>query len=160
MATKCSSDPDHSKAISASDFLVVELVKAIMAAREQKKELPVEFDADVKLSDWTDKHGIVAADKAAFISEARALFEVEVVVRGLAEFVTLSANKVEWKQPEVKPGQTTSSEEIARSFSQPLHSYSSANPSRDFCRAMCRGCYRDNCTGCDYHFEEDDEDNC
>ncbi|MEO0080954.1 MAG: hypothetical protein ABIL25_01515 [candidate division WOR-3 bacterium] len=96
---------EQSQVTSASDFCISKLVEAIRAAREQEKELPVEFDDGALLLSWAQENGIAPEDQESFVKEARAMFETEVVVRGLVESVRFTEKKRSTK--------TVSSEDVA-----------------------------------------------
>ena len=85
--------------VSASDHCVAELVKAIRAGKQN------EFKPGPVLETWAKGKGI-DEDCKSFVDAARAMFEIEVVVRGLAESAGANQNQ---------PGQAELSEEAARS---------------------------------------------
>ena len=70
----------QSQVVAASDHCVCELLKAIGIGKQTK------FKPAKVLEVWAAAHGIAdKRDRKSFIKEALAVFETEVVVRGLTE---------------------------------------------------------------------------
>ncbi len=101
-----------------SDFLFKELLNKIRSRQEY------DFDAEMVLQEWitNNPQAVLQQDLTSFISEVLAMFQTDVVVRDLVKYVQVVGNKMTWEKPEIKPGPATSSEEIARSWPQPLRS--------------------------------------
>lgn len=131
-----------SQICSASDFLFKELLKRIRARQEY------EFNAETVLREWitNNPQAVLQQDLTSFISDVLAMFQTDVVVRGLVKYVQVVGNKITWEKPEIKPGPATSSEEMARSWPQPLQSiiYCEGNPchhcDEDENSDACHGC--------------------
>jgi hypothetical protein len=76
MATK----HKQGRVVAASDHGICELLKAIRAGKQAK------FKPAKVLGAWAAAHGIAdRKDRKSFVKEALAVFETEVVVRGLTE---------------------------------------------------------------------------
>jgi len=69
----------HSQVVSASDYCIEELVKAVEAGKGK------EFNPSAVIGKWAEENYIPEAKKEDFVQEAKKVFEAEVIVRGLKE---------------------------------------------------------------------------